>query len=77
MKNPFEYPAPHGWPVSTVCACCVDGQLEIVRKATVEKLRDIIEWPGTGATIRKRAESRLRMLSRKNARVDRQPRAEG
>ena len=63
MQNPFEYPAPKGWPVNTVIACVVEDQLRIVRAANADQLRAILAWPFSGCTVRKAAASRLRRLS--------------
>lgn len=65
MKNPFAYPAPSYYhPVTELTAGTVSDQMDIVRKADAQKLRDILAWPTTGKVIRKAAESRLRKLER-------------
>jgi hypothetical protein len=66
MKNPFEYAAPPVYHdiTRTFIAGTVEDQLDIVRSADAQKCREILAWPGTGATIRKATERRLRKLEK-------------
>jgi hypothetical protein len=66
MNNPFSRPAPACYRdfTDTITAGTVPDQMEIVRAADAQKLRDILRWPGTGVTVGKAAASRLRKLER-------------
>jgi hypothetical protein len=66
MKNPFSRPAPATYRdfTDTITAGTVPDQMDIVRAADAQKLREILAWPGTGTTIRKAAASRLRRLEK-------------
>jgi hypothetical protein len=69
MKNPWGQTAT-GWIkqfTDTVETVTVDDRIRMVKEMNVEQLRAAIAWPGTQLTVKKRAESRLRALTRMKA----------
>ncbi len=62
MKNPWLKPAPDYYPVDFIQSCSVEDRIAELRNFDIEKLCDVIAYPGTQKTVKKAAERRLRGL---------------
>jgi hypothetical protein len=61
MPNPWARPLMRFGSTEAIDAAT---RMEIVREASAERLRAMIDWPGTQMTVRRAAVSRLRKLQR-------------
>jgi len=67
MTNPWRYYSEVSRQHVQTCDCV--SRLEIVKEADIDKLREIIAWPETQSSVRKRAQGRLNTLLKRQQRT--------
>lgn len=65
MKNPWLKKAPEYWGDMWIQAITVDDRLKELKEFGINKLKQVIRYPGTQKTVRKAAERRLKALKKK------------
>ncbi len=57
-------PAPPGYPVKEIEIVVASDRIKMIRKMTIEQLRQVLAYPLTQLTVRQAAERRLRKLEK-------------
>lgn len=65
VVNPFEYDAPPGYGTPKLQAIDAESRISMLKKFDEAQLRAAIALPGVQQSVKKKAESLLRKMTRK------------